>query len=122
MHELSIALSLVDVATSHLRGTCAGRRVDAVHLRLGPLAGVDPDALRCSFTLACRGTVLDGARLVIEEVPVVAYCAGCGRERVVPGIVRLRCPACGSLMPVVRRGDELELTALEVEDDAAPDR
>jgi hydrogenase nickel incorporation protein HypA/HybF len=120
VHELSVALSLVEVAGSHLRGALRGRRVDAVHLRLGPLAGVAKDALLFSFDAASRGTVLEGARLVIEEVPVAVFCARCQTERVV-GQLLFRCPVCGMPASDITRGRELELTALEVSDDATPD-
>ncbi len=121
MHELAIALNIVEVAAERA-SPFPGSRVEAVHLRLGPLAGVAKDALLFSFDAASRGTVLEGARLVIEEVPVAVFCVRCRTERVVGDQVRLRCPVCGTPAAEVTRGRELELTALEVSDDAAPDR
>ena len=79
MHELSIALSLVDLAQEE-----AGRqggRVCALHLRLGALAGVVPEALLASYEMACAETPLEGSRLVIEEVPVVVFCPRCQAQR-----------------------------------------
>ena len=118
MHELSIALSLIELA-SEKAGDVGGGRIEAVHLRLGRLAGVAKDALAFSFDLASRGTPLDGARLVIEEVSITVFCPQCRAERVLPEAGALRCPVCGALTPDVTRGRELELTALEVNDDVA---
>jgi len=121
MHELSIAMSLVDLAAEHAGPLDSGARVEAVHLRLGALAGVVEDALRFSFDVACRGTALDGARLVIEHVPVAVFCGRCRDARVVDGFP-LRCPVCGEPAVDVVRGRELELTALEVCGDDPADR
>ncbi len=119
MHELSVAIGLVGLA-ERKAGQLEGARVEAVHVRLGALAGVAGEALRFAFDAASRGTRLEGARLVIEEVPVVVFCAGCQAERVLDEPLRFRCPACGARASDVLRGRELELTALEVRD--APSR
>jgi hydrogenase nickel incorporation protein HypA/HybF len=84
-------------------------------LRLGALAGVVADALRSSYELAREGTPLEGAELVVEEVPVVAYCPACAAERVPPSALDLCCPVCAAPMPQVVRGRELEVVALEIE-------
>jgi hydrogenase nickel incorporation protein HypA/HybF len=68
MHELSIAIALVDLACEE-----AGRRqlprVDALHLRIGSLSGIVTDALLFSFDVAAAGTVVEGASLKVEETP-----------------------------------------------------
>jgi hydrogenase nickel incorporation protein HypA/HybF len=113
MHELSIALSILDVAAEHARRETG--RVIAVHLKLGPLAGVVKDALTSAYDLAREGTSLAGADLVIEEVPVVAYCPACDAERHLQGALELCCPACGGATPDLVSGRELEVVALEIE-------
>jgi hydrogenase nickel incorporation protein HypA/HybF len=113
MHELSIALSLVDLAEEE-----AGRqggRVCTVYLRLGALAGVVKEALLSSYEMACADTVLEGSRLVIEEVPVVVFCPACQALRPLSGLQAFTCAECGTPTPDIRQGKELELVALEVE-------
>ena len=66
MHELSIALDLVDVAQEEL-ARHGGERIRAVHIELGPLAGVAREALMFSFGIACEGTAAEGSRLIIED-------------------------------------------------------
>jgi hydrogenase nickel incorporation protein HypA/HybF len=121
VHELSIAMSLVEIA-SEQAAEIGGPRIEAVHVRLGALAGVVEEALRFSFDAAARGTPVDGARLVVEGVPVAILCAGCGAERVLDEPLRFRCPVCGAPAADVIRGREIELTALEVEEYVAADR
>jgi hydrogenase nickel incorporation protein HypA/HybF len=66
MHELSIATALVEVACEEALHRRLGR-VQALHVRLGPLAGVVKDALMFSFDVAAAGTAIEGARLEIED-------------------------------------------------------
>lgn len=115
MHELSIAMSLVERASEEAerRGGC---RVEAVYLRLGPLSGVVEDALRFSWDLATADTPVAGARLEIERVPLVVRCPGCHEERELPSVQLFRCPACGGPVDEVVSGRELELRALEITD------
>ena len=113
MHELSIALSILDLAAEEAERH--GGRVAAVHLRLGPLAGVVKDALVSAYDLAREGTPLARAELVVEEVPVVAYCPACATERRPASVQDLCCPVCGAATPQVVRGRELEVVALELE-------
>lgn len=78
MHELSIALSLIEGATEE--AAQHGGKVKAVHLRLGALSGMVKDGLLFSYELACEGTPLAGSRLLIEEVPVVVFSLRCGKD------------------------------------------
>jgi hydrogenase nickel incorporation protein HypA/HybF len=114
MHELSIALSILDLAATEAERQ-GGARVAAIHVRLGPLSGVVAESLRSAYDLAREGSSLSAAELVIEEVPLVAYCSSCAAERELASVQQLRCPSCGTPTPEVRRGRELELVALEIE-------
>ncbi len=114
MHELSIAMSMIEMAAEEAarRG---GARVCAVHLKLGPLAGVVRESLLFSYDVACAGTPLEGSRLVVEDVPVVVFCYGCSAEQRLVSVQSFFCPACGAPTPQVLRGRELEVVALELE-------
>ncbi len=113
MHELSIALAIVDVAAEEAERR--GGRVVAVHLKLGALAGVVKDALVSAFGLAREGTALEGADLIVLEVPLVAFCPTCAAERTLASPQSLCCPTCGAPTPEVVSGRELEVVALEIE-------
>jgi hypothetical protein len=66
MHELSIALNIVQIAEQELARS-GGERVVAVHLQVGSLAGVAKEALLFSFGFACEGTAVEGSDLIIED-------------------------------------------------------
>lgn len=114
MHELSIAMSMVEMAAEEAtrRG---GVQVHAIHLKLGQLSGVVKDALLFSYTVACEGTSLEGSHLVIEEVPVVVYCQTCEAETALASLQRFCCASCGALASEIRQGKELEVVALEIQ-------
>ena len=111
MHELSIAIRVIDLATGHLRAADGGRVV-SIRLRVGRLAGVVPESLRTALGIAAQGTALEAAVVEIEDVPVRIWCPACEREVELPGIVPLACPVCGARSGDVRAGDELELASL----------
>ena len=114
MHELSIALSMIEMASeeSVRRGNA---RVLALHLKLGPLSGVVKEALLFSYDIACEGTALAGSRLVVEDVPVTIYCAVCDAECNPPSIQQISCSKCGTPSEEIRQGRELLVTALELD-------
>jgi hydrogenase nickel incorporation protein HypA/HybF len=112
MHELSIALSILNVAAEEAERH--GGRVAAIHLRLGPLSGVVAVALASAYELAREGTFLAEAELVVEEVPLVTYCKVCSREVTPPSVQELVCPTCGTPTPELIHGQELEVVALEI--------
>lgn len=114
MHELSIALSLIDAAEEEAARRGSGR-ITALHVRIGPLSGVVPKALLSAYGLACEGSSLDGSELIIEEAPIVIHCAKCGGGRGAVSPQMLCCAVCGAPAAGVLQGRELELTALEIQ-------
>lgn len=113
MHELSIALGIVDLSSEEAERR-GGVRVLAIHLRLGPLAGVIKEALLSAWDLATEGSAVTGARLVIEEVPVVVFCPTCRDRRAIASIQQFCCPDCGTPTGDVVGGRELEVFAMEI--------
>lgn len=113
MHELSVALSIVDGVLEEAKQHGA-LRVAAVHLRLGPLSGVDEQALLFAYPMACEGTPLEGSQLVVQRTEVALYCPVCERECTPGALHDLGCPTCGSCNARLLRGTELEITAMEI--------
>lgn len=68
MHELSIALSLIDLASERATQLDV-ERIAAVHVRVGALSGVVREALAFSYEVARAGTPLEHARLEIHDAP-----------------------------------------------------
>jgi hydrogenase nickel incorporation protein HypA/HybF len=115
MHELSIAMSIIEMAQeeSERRGVM----IDAVHVELGPLSGVVAEALLFSYEIACNGTPLEGSRLLIKEVPIEVYCPACQAQKTLSSMQWFCCPECGAPTSQVIHGKELLITALEIRDE-----
>lgn len=118
MHELSIAMGIVEAAADEAQRR--GVQVSAVHLRLGALSGVVKDALLFSYEVACQDTSLQGSRLIVEDVPIVIFCRRCNQERELTSVQSFACPECHTPTMDIRHGKELEVFALEVEDEEVP--
>jgi hydrogenase nickel incorporation protein HypA/HybF len=114
MHEMGIANSVLDAVRAEAR-RFPNAHVHKVGLRIGALAGVDPDALSFCFEALVRETELDPLALEIEYCPRTQRCRGCGNPFAVP-VEGSACAACGAVDSEFIGGDELELAYLEVED------
>ena len=114
MHELSVSSAIVDTAVRH----AAGRRVTAVHVRLGRLRQVVPSSLAFYWSLVTRETVCEGSTLEQEVVPAVVRCPACALEWEISQPY-FRCRSCGSGDVVVVTGEELEVESIEVEEESA---
>jgi hydrogenase nickel incorporation protein HypA/HybF len=113
MHELSIAMSILDLAQEE-----ADRRgnphIEAIHLKLGPLSGVVKEALLSAFELAAEESGFSDCSLVIEDVPISVFCATCNGERQIRSMQCFQCVECGMPASDVVHGRELQVSALEL--------
>jgi hydrogenase nickel incorporation protein HypA/HybF len=109
MHELGIAMDVVDVVTERARGA----RVKRIVLEIGALTAVLPDALLFCFDLATEGTPIAGAALEILQIPAKARCRACSAEFELTRPFG-RC-ICGSTDLDFLTGDEFRVFEMEVE-------
>ena len=114
MHELSIAQSVLEAVRAEA-GRRPGVRVCKVGLRVGELAGLDPEALRFGFEVLVRGSELGALQLEIEHCPQRQRCPQCGNEFVARNY-EITCPGCGAARTECIGGDELEIAYLEIEE------
>ena len=111
MHELSIAESVVGIASRQ----ADGRRVTKVQMKVGYLRQVVPSALTFGFGLLAEGTPLEGAELEVEQVQAEGRCRGCGVESKL-GSFPLQCRGCGGFDLEILKGEELMVESLELEE------
>jgi len=110
MHELSITQGVVDICES----SAGGRRITAVVLEIGQLSGIIPEAVEFCFEACTRGTLLEGARLIIEKIPARGKCEDCSCEFDL-GSYYEPCPTCGGFRVAILSGEELRVKELEVD-------
>jgi hydrogenase nickel incorporation protein HypA/HybF len=113
MHELSIALSIIEVAEEEIV-KLGVTGVTSIHLRIGALSGVGKRSLSSAFGLARENTACATADLVFEDVPVIAYCPRCREPRPISSIQQFNCAVCDSPVSDVVQGRELQVIAMEV--------
>lgn len=113
MHEVSIAQSLLKIVEDESKKHEVSR-VTRVHVRIGSLSTIVPDALTFSFEVVSDRTVAEGAELDIEVVPARGRCYSCNIDFEVETSLFL-CPQCGGIAGELLSGKELEIVDIEAE-------
>ena len=112
MHEMSICEGILQVLETESEKKQYSR-VKKVAVEVGPLSGVEVEALKFSFDVVMKGTLADQAELIVLEVPATAWCMKCAES------VNIEqryddCPHCGSAQLQLTGGEELSIKELEV--------
>jgi hydrogenase nickel incorporation protein HypA/HybF len=114
MHELSIAVSILDAVEAQ-----AVRRPEArfskVGLRIGELSGIDVDALNFSWQAITIDTDFQKTELEVEFCPRKHRCGHCGQEFEVHDY-ETDCPGCKNMATTCISGEELDIAFMEVEE------
>ena len=108
-------MEIVEIAKASIPADMQDAKVRRINLQVGKLTAIVPDSLRFCFDLVVKDTPLDGAELVIEELPVVARCKDCPNEWTVAHAV-FTCSTCQSGSIDLLTGRELDITSIEIED------
>jgi hydrogenase nickel incorporation protein HypA/HybF len=116
MHELSLVMSIVETVTESLQAY-PGATVKEVRLRVGALAAVEEESLQFCYGMASEGTRLAGSMLVVNRLPVILHCVPCGKDVELAGVQSMRCPVCDTPAIDLRQGRELEIEAIEIDED-----
>lgn len=112
MHEMALTENIIQAIEDNAaqEGYSA---VKGVWIEVGPLAGVETEALRFCFDVVARGTIAEGARFEIIATEGTAWCIPCGKSiRIVQRYDA--CPDCGSHQLQITGGEELRIKELEV--------
>ena len=113
MHEFSIAVNIVEIATENAKKENASV-VKEIEVEVGELSGVVIDALEFCMEAAVKDSILEGAKINLIPVAGRGRCRTCSHEF---GIVDLysACPECNSPAPEIIGGKELRVKSLLVE-------
>jgi hydrogenase nickel incorporation protein HypA/HybF len=110
MHELSIAVNIVEIVEEHL---AAAKAVSAaeVELDIGNSSGVVIEALQFALEEAVKKTSMANAKIIINEIPSQAKCLSCSNE-FIPDDIITPCPKCGHLFAEIISGKEMKIKAI----------
>ncbi len=112
MHELSLVMSIVDIASEQTNHH-DGNKVEQIELEVGSLAGIEMDLFLFAWDAAVQSTVLEKAERIIHEIPAVARCRVCANEHATETLYE-PCPSCGAYLTEVIQGQELRVRSLIV--------
>ena len=100
----------------------SAKKVTEVDLVVGRLTFLGLEQLRFAFEVLTKDTILEGAKLVIEEQEGVVKCSNCGYEGGfkyeddplyhVP-VPTLKCPKCGSVVEITA-GKECTIKSIKM--------
>jgi hydrogenase nickel incorporation protein HypA/HybF len=113
MHELSIAMSIVDIAEEEAKKANI-KKFAAIELEIGTLSGIVTEALDFAWQEAVKGSVLQDAELKVTPVKAVARCNDCGQNFEAQTLYDA-CPGCGSYFTRLIKGKEMKIKSLTVD-------
>ena len=113
MHETDMTKALILTVKDWWESQPQQPPVARVHLTVGQFTCVEPASLQFAFSVQTQGTFLDGAELVIEETPLIAYCHSCQADYRPEMGLHYGCPTCGAPMEDIRSGRELKIDRVE---------
>jgi hydrogenase nickel incorporation protein HypA/HybF len=113
MHEVALAQGIVDIVTEQSKRD-GFARASVVHVEIGELSNVMPEALVFGFQSASLGTPAEGARLNLVRCPGKGWCMDCSADIEVAARVAL-CPKCSGVNWMVTGGEQMRVTELEVD-------
>lgn len=113
MHEMSIAQSLIEILREEMTRHGA-KNLRSVRLHIGRLAAIVPESLSFCFQVMTAGTDMEGAKLVMETIPLEAFCKVCKKTFFIENYA-FRCPSCGAKDIDTLRGQDLSIVDMEVD-------
>lgn len=113
MHELSIALSIVELSVEEAR-KADSTNISKVEVEIGTMAGVETEALLFAWDSVIQGTMAGKADLVIKTIQAEARCLQCGKDFQAENFF-VECPICGSFRYEITKGKELRISSLMVD-------
>ncbi|MBL6946599.1 MAG: hydrogenase maturation nickel metallochaperone HypA [Rhodospirillales bacterium] len=113
MHEMSLCEGVLKILKEQAEIQDYSR-VNSVTLEVGELSCAVPESMEMCFGAITRGTLADGAELIIVRTRGEAWCNKC--EELVPVKERYGpCPQCEGIDVELRAGDALRIQELEVD-------
>ena len=113
MHELSIVEGILEAVIPEVEKYDVNR-VLSIKLKIGELSGVVPDCINYYFDIASKGTIAEGAKIVIERIPIRIECRDCGYDGTI-SLGRHKCPKCDGTNFRIVSGKEYFVDSVEAE-------
>ena len=113
MHEMSIVSNIMNIALKSAEEN-ALTRINRIKIQIGGQRHLAPGLMEYAFTFFSKGTIADGADLIVEKVPIIMTCIECLNQFTVNDTTYI-CPECGSVNLHMDSGRELIIESIEGE-------
>jgi len=110
MHELSLAMDVIDLVTVEAGKNHLGN-ISEIQIEVGSLSGVEADAFEWALELAAKGTILESAGMQIMRTPGTGRCDACNTEFEMKQILDT-CPECHGYPTEVKGGNEFRVVSI----------
>ena len=114
MHEVYIAESLLETVIFKCKEN-GFNCVKTIKVKIGKASMVSADSLIFAFDALKVGSIAENASLIVDVTPSTGYCKVCIREFDVDKDFIFECPFCKSDKVIIKTGNGVDLTELEVE-------
>jgi len=114
MHELTLALAIVEMAVSEAEKNHAGP-IGEIEIEVGSLSGVDADALEFVLPFAAMNTRLERTAVKMIRTEGKGWCPRCDRAFAMAE-AWTQCPLCGTPAGKILSGEELRIVSMMVND------
>jgi hydrogenase nickel incorporation protein HypA/HybF len=112
MHEYSLVEALISRVEAEVRKRGA-LKVHGLSVRVGELAGVDPELFQTAYDTFRAGTICAEVPLTLKQVAATWSCPNC--RAAIPRGQALQCERCHSPAKLDEGGDALMLDGIDLE-------
>ena len=112
MHELSIVMSVIEIAQQHAARANADT-IDEIELDIGSMSSIEMSAWDFAWKQAVTDTILENAVSKINLIKAKAKCNDCDAEFAIQHYYDA-CPVCGQHLISIIQGKELRVKSLVV--------
>ena len=113
MHELSLALEVIDLAQRE-----AGKRgivtIREILIEVGDLSGVEADTFQSALEMVVKDSVLENAGINLVRIPGTGKCSACSNEFKMKTRFDT-CPGCQCFASEITGGDDFRIVSLTVD-------
>jgi hydrogenase nickel incorporation protein HypA/HybF len=113
LHEITLVSAIIQALNAKVAEFKVSK-VLQVNLTIGAMTNVDHLTLTLAFETCTQGTMLEGAKIVIDAVPIKGKCEECAMEFLVLHY-KFECPHCQSRDIEVIAGREFYIKDIQVE-------
>jgi hydrogenase nickel incorporation protein HypA/HybF len=113
MHELALASEIVK-SVAQLAFENKAQKVTELRLELGVMSGIEKEVFDFCFDMAAKNTILEGAKLSVDEIPLKVRCQKCFSLSN-PEVFNIICENCQSNDVEILTGKELKILNMEVQ-------